>query len=186
MDKDNMKDRNNSQLKFIEALSHEASIEILLELCKDSALAERIVAMVKSDLSDVDADEVTDEVFRSLNSIQVEDLWDNSGNTHWGYQEPTEVAFEMLEDEVRSYIQEMEKYYNLGMKREEKEYCKGIISGLLKYGQDGNNEFRDWCPDDPYTIAENIIYDWKQDHSAEEIEEIQAVYDSFFADDETD
>jgi hypothetical protein len=186
MDKDNMKDSDKSQLKFIEALSREASIEILLELCKDNALAERIVAMVKSDLSDVDADEVADEVFRSLNSIQVEDLWDNSGKTRWGYQEPTEVAFEMLEDEVRNYIQEMEKYYSLGMKREEKEYCKGIISGLLQYGQDGNNEFRDWCPDDPYTIAENIIYNWKQNHSAEEIEEIQAFYDSFFADDETD
>ena len=186
MDNDNMKDSDNSQLKFIEALSREASIEILLELCKDSALAERIVAMANTDLSDVDADEVADEVFRSLNSIQVEDLWDNSGKTHWGYQEPTEVAFGMLEDEVRNYIQEMEKYYSLGMKREEKEYCKGIISGLLQYGQDGHNEFRDWCPDDPYTIAENIIYDWKQDHSAEEIEEIQAFYDSFFADDETD
>ena len=186
MDKDNMKDGDNSQLKFIEALSREASIEILLELCKDNALAERIVAMVKSDLSDVDADEVADKVFRSLNSIQVEDLWDNSGKTRWGYHEPTEVAFEMLEDEVRNYIQEMEKYYSLGMKREEKEYCKGIISGLLKYGQDGNNEFHDWSPDDPYTIAENIIYNWKLNYSAEEIEEIQAVYDSFFADDETD
>ena len=43
------------------------------ELCNDNALAERIVAMVKSDLSDVDADEVADEVFRSINSIQVED-----------------------------------------------------------------------------------------------------------------
>ena len=186
MDKDNMEDSDKSQLKFVEALSREASIEILLELCNDSALAERIVAMVKSDLSDVDADEVADEVFRSLNLIQVEDLWDNSGRNRWGYQEPTEVAFEMLEDEVRFCIQEMEKYCSLGMKREEKEYCKGIISGLLHYGQDGNNEFRDWCPDGPYTIAENIIYDWKQNHSTEEIEEIQAVYDSFFPDDETD
>jgi len=64
MDKDNMKDSNNSQLKLIEALSREASIEILLELCKDNALAERIVAMVKSDLSNIDADKVADEVSR--------------------------------------------------------------------------------------------------------------------------
>jgi len=177
-----MNDSDKSQLKFIEALSREASIEILLELCKDNALAERIVAMVKSDLSDVDADEVADEVFLCLNSIQVEDLWDNSGKTHWGYQEPTEVAFEMLEDEVRFYIQEMERYYSLGMKREEKEYCKGILSGLCRYGESGDNEFRDWCPDDPYTIAENIIYDWKKKHTAEEVDEIQAVYDSFFSD----
>jgi len=181
-----MNDSENSQFKFIEALSREASVEILLELCKDGDLAERIVAMAKTDLAAVDMDEIADEVFRSLNSIQVEELWDNSGRTRWGYQEPTDVAFEMLEAEVDTYLLKMEQYRKLGMTEEEKEYCKGILSGICRYGESGNNEFRDWCPDDPYTIAENIIYDWKQNHSTEEIEEIQAVYDSFFADDETD
>jgi len=92
----------------------------------------------------------------------------------------------MIEDEVYYYVRKMEQYRDLGMKTEEKEYCLGIISGLLKYGQDGSNEFHDWCPDDPYTIAENVIYDWKKDHTAEESEEIQAIYDSFFSNDETD
>ena len=171
--------KNNNQMKFIQALSHEAAIRILLNLCADSDLKKRIVAMAKECLSDVDADTVADEVFRSLTSIQVEDLWDNSGKTRWGYHEPTEVAYEMVEDEVGYYIQKMEEYKNLGMKKEEKEYCKGILSGLLKYGQDGGNEFYDWCTDDPYTVAENILYDWKKEHTAEEVEEVQAVYDSF-------
>ena len=182
MDKHKMSDNGSSQLKFIEALNREAAIEILLGLCKDHDLLEHITAMAKASLSEIDTEAIADEVFRSLNSIQVEELWDNSGKTYTGYHEPTEVAFEMLEDEVRYYVRTMEQYNGLGMKAEEKEYCKGILSGLLKYGQDGNNEFRDWCPDDPYTIAENIIYDWKNNHMAEEIEEIQAVYNSFFSD----
>jgi len=180
---DIMNNDDISQPKFIEALSREEAVGILLALCKDGDLAERISAMAKTSLAEVDADAIADKVFRSLNSIQVEDLWDNSGKTYGGYQEPTEVAFEMLEDEVRYYVRKMEQYNGLGMKAEEKEYCKGILSGLLKYGQDGNNEFRDWCPDDPYTIADNIIYDWKNNHTAKEIEEIQAVYDGFFSDD---
>ncbi|MCL1974934.1 MAG: hypothetical protein FWG61_02070 [Firmicutes bacterium] len=184
MDKDDMNNIENEQFKFIEALSREALIEILLELCKDSELAKRIPAMSKAALAKVEADAIADEVFRSLNTIQVEDLWDNSGKTRGGYQDPTDVAFEMIEDEVQYYIQKMRQYNNLGMKKEEKEYCKGIIIGLMRYGETGNNEFRDWCPDDPYTVAENIIYDWKNDHTTEEIEEIQKVYDSFFADDE--
>jgi len=175
--------QSNEQLKYIEALSWEAAVKILLDLCKDGVIAERISAMAKTSLAEVDADVIADEVFRSLNSIQVEDLWNNSGKTFGGYNEPTEVAFEMLEDEVRYYVRKMEQYNGLCMKAEEKEYCKGIISGLLKYGQDGNNEFHDWCPDDTYTIAENIIYDWKNNHTAEEIEELQTVYDSFFSGD---
>jgi hypothetical protein len=162
IDKGNMNDSDNSQLKFIEALSREASIRILLELYKDGNEAERIVAMAKTHLAAVDMDEIADEVFRSLNSIQVEELWDNSGNTRWGYQEPTEVAFEMLEAEVDTYLRKMEQYRNLGMTKEEKEYSKGILAGLYRYGESGNNEFRDWCPDDPYTIAENIICEWKK------------------------
>jgi hypothetical protein len=74
----------------------------------------------------------------------------------------------------------MEQYNSLGMNVEEKKYCKGIIAGLLRYGEAGNNEFHDWCPDDPYTVADNIIYDWKSNHTAEDTDEIQAVYDSFF------
>jgi len=167
--------------KYIEALSRDVAIEILVKLCKDDDLAKRIAVMAKAALSAVDAETVADEVFRNLNSIQVEDLWDNSGKTRWGYQEPTEVAFEMIEDEINWFVRKMELYQSLDMKKEEKEYCKGIIIGLLRYGEDGNNEFRDWAPDDPFTIAENIIYDWKKDHSEDEINEIQAVYNSFFS-----
>ena len=186
MNKDGMNDSENSQQKFIEALSWEASTKILLELCKDGDLAKRISVMARAALSEVEADLIADKVFGSLNSIQVEDLWDNSGKTRDGYQDPTDVAFEMIENEVRRHLRKMAQYSSLGMKTEEKEYCKGIIIGLLRYGESGNNEFRDWCPDDPYTVAENIIYNWKNDHTTEEIEEIQKVYDSFFTDDETD
>jgi len=181
-----MNDSKKNQLKFIEALSREASIKILLELCKDVDLAKRISEMSKAALAEVDADVIADEVFGSLNSILVEELWDNSGKTSGGYQDPTDVAFEMIEDGLRYYIHKMEQYNSLGMKREEKEYCKGIIIGLLRYGEDGNNEFRDWCPDDPYTIAENIVYVWKKNHTSEEIEEIQKAYDSFYTNDETE
>jgi len=114
-----MNDSDNSQLKFIAALSREALIEILFELCKNGDVAERVVAMAKTDLAAVDMDEIADEVFRSLNSIQVEELWDNSGRTSWGYQEPTDVAFEMLEAEVDTYLLKMEQYLKLGMTEEE-------------------------------------------------------------------
>ena len=159
---------------------------ILLELCEDANVAKRVSSMAQASLSVVDASVVADEVFESLNSIQVEDLWDNSGKTRWGYHDPTEVAFEMVEEEVDCFVQKMEQYQSLGMKTEEKAYYKGIILGMLKYEQDRSNEFRDWCPDDPFTIAENIIDDWKKEHTDDETAEIQAEYDNFFSDGETD
>ena len=151
-------------------------------MCNDNDLAERIIVMAKASLSDVDAEEVADEVFSSLNAIQVEDLWDNSVRTRSGYQDETEVAYEMVGDALCYYSGKMAQYKNLGMKAEEKEYCKGIISGLLTYGEQGNNEFRDWVPDDPYTYAEEFLYDWKKDNTVDDIKEVQALYDSYFSD----
>ena len=165
---------------YINALSHNSALGILHTLCRDSDLSDRIMKMVKMSLSNIDADKIADNVFNSLNSIDVEDLWSNSGKTRYGYSEPTEVAYEMLDGEVSVFIREMKQYRDLGMYKEEKEYCKGILAGVLRYGNEGKNEFRDWTADDSYTIADNIIYEWKDHHSADDSADLQAFYDSFF------
>lgn len=181
-----MTNEKTNSYEIIKALEPSSAIRILMELCKDVALCERIVALAKNSLSAVNTGDIADKVFRSLNSIQIEDLWDNSGTTRWGYKDETEVAFEMIGDVLVAYTRKMEQYRELGMKKEEKEFCKGIISGLLRYGESGSNAFYDAVPDDPYTHAENVLYDWKKNNSDEDIAEIQAVYDSFFSDEEAD
>jgi hypothetical protein len=180
----NDKDFNtdDTQLKYIEAISREAAIRILSELCEDSVLMNRIVKMAKAALSEVDAESVKNSVYRSLNSIQIEDLWENSGKSYGGYQDPTDVAFEMLEDEIYIFKQKMKQYRELGMKLEEKEYCKGIISGILSFAQEGNSAFLEAVPDDPYTIAYDIFEDWKEHNSTEDIDDVQSVYDGYFGD----
>jgi hypothetical protein len=171
---------NMNPLDFVKALDHVDALKILVKLCKEEPLRARIVKMAKASLSKVDANEVADDVFSSLNSILVEDLWDNSGKTRWGYHEPTEVAFEMMESEIEGFIQQMVEYRTLGMKKEEKIYCQGILEGLLEYGNEGTNEFHDYVPDDPYTIADNVFEDWKEHNSDKDIKEIKSVYDSYF------
>ena len=174
-----MRNNKDNYLKFIEALDRGSAISILVELCRDDDLAKRISAMAKASLSNFDSEAIADKVFKRLNSIQVEDLWDNSGKTRYGgYIDPTELAFEMIENGLRPFILDMKQLKSLNMMNEEKECCKGILVGLLRYAKEGNNEFRDWAPDDPYTIADNIVYDWKNNHTSEDLEEIQAVYES--------
>ena len=173
-------DKNQSQ--YLNALSRESAVGILVALCRESDLSDRIVAMAKATVSRVDSDKIAVDVYNRLNSIRVEDLWDNSGRTRYGYNDPTDVAYEMLDDQISVFTMKMNQFRDLGMYEQEKEYCKGILAGVLKYGIEGRNEFRDWAPDDPFTIADDIIDDWKENHSEDDIEEIQALYDSFFND----
>jgi len=44
-------------MEYIKALSRNVAIRILVNLCNDNNLAERIIAMAKASLSDVDADD---------------------------------------------------------------------------------------------------------------------------------
>jgi len=171
---------NQDPLEFVKALDHTTAIKILLQLCQEETIAERVVDMAKSSLSEVDAEEIAEEVFECLNSILVEDLWDNSGETRYGYEDPADVAFEMIESEVDEYVQAMLEYRQLGMKHEEKKYCQGILEGILRYGNRGTNEFHAWAPDDPYTIANSIFKEWKSHNTEEDINDIQAIYTSYF------
>jgi hypothetical protein len=54
-------------------------------------------------------------------------LWESSGESYYGYREPTEVALEMLEDEVSPFRQEAIKLHSLNFLDEEKIYCAAIV-----------------------------------------------------------
>jgi len=165
---------------FIKSINRTAAIEILIELCEDEDNFELILSRAKEYLTSINAKDVEDEVFGSLNSIQIEDMWNKAGETYWGYKHETEVAYDMVLDSLEYSIQRMKRYRELGLKREEKECCKGIIAGLLRYGAEGNNEFHKAVPDDTYVQAEDILSAWKEQNSEEDYNEVKEIYDSFF------
>jgi hypothetical protein len=76
----------------LESLNQADTIAILLELAQEDLIAKRIDVLVNEKLSKVDADEIENDIFASLSWIDVEDLWENSGETYHGYVEPTEEA----------------------------------------------------------------------------------------------
>jgi hypothetical protein len=172
-------------LACISVLSRNDVNRIFIELCEEYDLLESAIEMVKSCLADIGVNEIVEQVFKSLNGIQIEEFWNNSEKSYWGYQEPTEVAYDMIHDAISHYVQKMKDYRNLGMKKEEKTYCMGIISGLLRYGIDGTNEFHEAVPDDPYTIADDMLYDWKKENP-NDVTDVQEVYDSYFSEVEPD
>ena len=90
------------------------------------------------------------------------------------------MAYDMIHDAISHCVLKMKDYRDLGMNKEEKIYCMGIISGLLMYGSEGTNEFHDAVPDDPYTIADVMLYDWKE-HNPGDVADVQEVYDSYFS-----
>ena len=123
-------------------------------------------------VSEVSVEDVAEDLYGELDSIDVWDLWDNSVQTRDGYVDVTDLAGEMFEDAVRPFENELERFVKLKMSRQAKLYCMGILKGLWKYEKSGN-EFSDWASDAPQESADCILVKWMKHASAEDIAEIK-------------
>lgn len=160
--------------KIIEELSPSDALIIIKQLAKeDKNIRNKIDQLAKELFSDIDIDDVADNVLSELDCLYVEDLWDSSGDTSFGYIEPHERANEMIEETIHPYIDEMKKYKNLKMYDEEKLYCMGILKGIYKYDKESKSEFSEWAVDMPAESFGYVLSVWKKHKKIEEFVEME-------------
>lgn len=98
-----------------------------------------------------------------LNSIDIEDAWDRSGPSRYGYTEPWEAAYQLLEEAINPHRNEMKRLHSLGMFSEEMHYCMGIASGLQQFGNEAEGDILELAEDAPGDMAEDIISERKKE-----------------------
>ena len=129
---------------------------------EDRKISDKIFHILMERLNELDSDEITMDVYYKLNQLQVEELWNRSGKTRYGYVEPSEEAWVMFEEVIEPFVDEMKKYQKLGMPLLAKKYCIGIIKGIQKYEHESESEFKNWATDVPVEYAERILDEWKE------------------------
>lgn len=157
-------------------ISADDAFAILSRLAKeDPKIANRIEQIAIDYLSDVDIEDIASQVYFELDSIEVEELWDRSGRTRNGYVEPDEMAFQMFEEALEPFIDEMKKYQNHSMFAEAKDYCIGILKGICKFENDSLSEYKDWAVDAPADFFEQVLDEWEKGQKGVTDEELIAV-----------
>jgi hypothetical protein len=165
---------------IINELSETEAKNILRILAKeDKKIAARIEILAEELFADVDFFEISEDVFYDLDRLDVRDLWDNSGKTSYGYVDPYDEAYEMVESVLGEYIDEYERYIRLNKRRLAMEYMIEIISGLMEFDINGISEFRDWAEDVAYSLIEDYKDKFKNDEGNSELvdEFIQRIED---------
>lgn len=137
-----------------------AILKILAE--EDSNIAKKIEQIAKESLSGVDIEDIASQVYSDLDSIEVEEVWDRSGNTRNGYADPADVAWEMFEEELEPFIEELKKYQDLKMYDEAKNYCMGILKGIYRFEKESKSKYKDWAIDAPGEYFEMVLDVWKK------------------------
>ena len=155
--------RSKKKKKILDRINDHDSLLILKALAnEDRSIARRIEQIALGYLRDIDVESVASHVYHALEGIEVEDLWEQSGSTRYGYVEPSDRAWEMFEEALEPFTNEMNKYFDLSLDNEAKNYCMGILKGINQFDRESTSEFKDWAEDAPDEFFERVLDDWKK------------------------
>ncbi len=139
------------------------SHDILLTLIKKNDDIRKIVEVIALDyIVDVDDDAVADDLFTSLNGIPIEYIWDHSGGTRDGYVDPNDLAWELFEEKVESFLTEAKRYHDLNLTVERNSCFRGVLKGLYRFEKESNSEYKKWVPDAPREFFDSVREEWEQ------------------------
>jgi hypothetical protein len=148
--------------EIIDQLSPDDALSILRTLAEsDEQIASRIAEIAVTHLSKVDPEEVAADLYDELDLLEVEEVWDRAGSTRHGYVEPHEAAYEMVEEVIGPFLEELKKYQKLGMNTEANRMCMGLLWGLYQFEHDSTSEFKNWAPDVSGEFAWEVVDVWK-------------------------
>jgi len=124
-------------------------------------------AIARGMLAEISPFSVADDVENALLQFDYDDLNGRAGGHSWGYVEPSEAAAELLEEAVEPFVSDMKRYLEMDLEDQARQFCQGILLGLYRVRDSGNNDILNWAPDFPGEAAANALEVWSETGGAE-------------------
>jgi hypothetical protein len=169
---------NRSEMKkFVQSLSANEAARVLKDMVgRDPGLTQKAYEIALKVAGDVDADAIMDTVFSRLDRLDMDDLNGRAGRTRYGYVEPTEAAWQIFEEALDPFIDEMKRNQKRGLPAVAKAHCIGIVMGLLEYEKASSSDFAGWVEDAPGEYIGTVVEEWKKGNpSSEDIAEVMSI-----------
>ena len=148
---------------LLDSLNPDQAASVLMRLARaDPAIAARADAIARDLLGSIDSEDIADTVCRDLSALRIEDVWDTSGRTRYGYIHPSDRADEMLDEVIDSYKEEMMAYLQRGMPEESRAYCAGILRGIREFQRRSASALKDETPDYCDSAFASVQEGWEE------------------------
>lgn len=164
---------------YIDSLSTREKVLLLEQLLQDPVIKEKAEAIVEEMLRRVEDDETVEaelaEAVRfGLDLLDVQaDVWDMVGLRSDDYVEPHEFAWEVFNDALQPFIDELERWQELNRPKQATIYCRGLLTGIQQF-LNGDNEILDWIVDAPEEAMAAIVKKfsaWAAEENARQVQE---------------
>jgi len=150
-----------SRRKTKDILSHlrlEELARVLNELLRRHPdLRDNACAIAKDLIDDVTVEDIAHEVADLVSSIDLEDLNGRTGERAWGYVEPGEAAWKLLEESIEEVRDDMQRRMQARMLPAAETICLGIILGLYSLRSNSNEGVLGWASDFLDETAANAV-----------------------------
>lgn len=120
-------------------------------------LAGEAEEIAKATVTHVDPDAVADDVEQAVLDLDIDDLDTRAGHKSWGYVEPTEAAWELLQEAIDPFLEEMKRHVELGFEAAATGTCAGIVLGLYRCRDKNSDQVLGWAEDFPAETAGNAV-----------------------------
>ena len=145
---------------LISHLNADEQAGVLAELLKSHPeLIEEANVIAQFLVDDICADDIAFDVADRVGNIGIHELNDRTDSHPFGYVEPCEAAWELLEEEIEDVRAEMFRKGEGGMESAAGAICQGIILGLYQVRDEGSDGALGWAEDFPKEAAASAVAD---------------------------
>ncbi len=144
-----------SVLERLKAHESAAVLKVLLE--RHQALRGEAEEIATELLSSPSAEGVADNVLASLTFIGIDAVNGRAGSKPWGYVDPTDAAWELLEEALEDVISGMKRAMELGLADAAEAMCRGVVAGLRRAEEEKPEGAFEWAPDFAAEEACNVV-----------------------------
>jgi repressor LexA len=119
-----------------------------------SAEAETLAASV---IRDVAMEDIAQETENAVRALDIDDLNSRAGSHSYGYVEPTETAWELIEEAVMPLIEDIQRRLDARQPDAALATCAGVVLGLYRARHDAGDSCLGWAPDAPAEMAGEAV-----------------------------
>ena len=147
--------------RLLDRLAPEEANAVLHGLLKTHPeLQSEAEELARNAMSSPSIEEIADDVFHALTSLDPDALNGRAGSHSCGYVEPGEAAVELLEESMEHLIDDMNRQAELGLAAGAEAICVGIVEGLYRARSVNSDGALGWAPDFPIEQADQVLQEF--------------------------
>lgn len=146
---------------IVKRLASEEAVTVLhLLLDKHPELRPEVEGMTKNVISTNSIEDIAADVFSAVTGVDLEALNGRAGKHSWGYMEPSEAAWELLEEALDDWGDDMKRKVEADLLTAAQAVCVGIVAGLYNARNATSDGVLDWASDFPVEHAGYLVQEF--------------------------